>query len=300
MKVMPAQMDLGRVGIWSGQVNMMPARAAREAASAIEGLGFQTLWYPEGVTKEAFSQAATLLAATEHLVLASGIANIWARDAVAMVNGGRTLVEAFPNRFVLGVGVSHAPTVAIRGHTYQYPLSMMRAYLEAMEAAPYRGPTPSREAPLVLAALGPKMLRLAAERAWGAHPYFVPVEHTSSARSEMGDGPLIAPEQAAVLSSDADEARLIARNHMEHYLRLDNYRNNLLRLGWPEADLASGGSDEMVDAIVAWGDVDAIRGRVVAHLQAGANHVCVQLLNGPPDAFPLTELSELAPALLDL
>jgi probable F420-dependent oxidoreductase len=194
--------------------------------------------------------------------------------------------------------VSHAPSVATRGGSYGKPLAAMRAYLDAMDAAQYRAP--EAESPRVLAALGPKMLELAAERTRGAHPYFVPVEHTRLARETMGNGPLLAPEQAVVLATDADEARERARGHMRYYLELPNYRNNLLRLGYGEDDLADAGSDRLVDAIVAWGDESAIAERVQAHLDAGADHVCIQPLGAEPARLPLDDLRVLADALAPL
>ncbi len=169
-----------------------------------------------------------------------------------------------------------------------------------MEEAPYTGPRPERDPPMVLAALGPKMLDLAAQRSWGAHPYFVPVAHTAFARARLGSGPLLAPEQAVVLADDPRQARTLARVHTAHYLALDNYRNNLVRLGWGEDDLADDGSDALIDELIAWGDPAAIQARVAAHLAAGADHVCVQILNGPPDRFPLDELRRIAPALHEL
>jgi len=174
----------------------------------------------------------------------------------------------------------------------------MSRYLEAMDSARYPVRDGSPLPPVVLAALGPKMLRLAAERAAGAHPYFVPVEHTVSARKMLGDSPILAPEQAVVLERDPTKARAIARGHMQHYLKLENYANNLLRLGFTEEDLAEGGTDRLVDAIVGWGDVEAIHQRVAEHLDAGADHVCVQVLAEDPVQIPLAELRELAPALL--
>lgn len=293
-------MQLERVGVWSGQVGRMPATQAREAVAAIEELGFRTIWFPEGAGKEAMAQSTILLAASRQIVVAPGIANIWARDAMAMINGARTIVDAFPGRFLLGVGVSHAPSVARRGHDYRRPYSTMVGYLDEMDAAPYQGPEPPSPPEVVLAALGPKMLRLAAERTIGAHPYFVPVEHTPFARSTLGPDPLLAPEQAVVVATDPAEARAIARIHTRHYLALDNYRNNLLRMGWSEGDVAGDGSDALVDAVVAWGDVAAIQARVAAHFEAGADHVSVQVLNGPADVFPIDELRQLSGALLEL
>jgi probable F420-dependent oxidoreductase len=293
-------MELGRVGVWTSKLGLLPDAEVRGAVAEIEGLGFGAIWYPEVMAKEAMSQAALLLAAGSHIVVATGIANIWARDPAAMINGARTLTEAFPDRFLLGIGVSHAPTVARRGHEYRSPLATMVAYLDAMDAAAYIGPRPSAEPPVLLAALGPKMLQLAAGRTRGAHPYFVPVEHTAFARRELGKGPLLAPEQAVLLSTDPNEARQIARTHTKHYLTLDNYRNNLVRMGWSEADMADCGSDALVDAIVAWGDVAAIQARVAAHLAAGADHVGVQVLDNGLDHFPMDDLRRLAPALLEL
>ena len=287
---------LGTVGVWTFEAERMPAAAEREYARAVESLGFKTLWIPESLgSKEAFAHASLLLAATKMLVVATGIANIWARDAVAMANGARALVDAYPDRFLLGLGVSHAPTVKTRGQSYARPLEYMRRYLDAMDAAPYTGP--KVEAPRVLAALGPQMLRLSAERALGAHPYFVPVEHTSIARKELGAGPLLAVEQAAAVSDDPATARATARRHMKRYLDLDNYVNNLRRLGWADPDFAEAGSDKLVDAIVAWGGTGAIKGRIDEHRKRGADHVCLQVLRADPAASPTADLERIAKAV---
>ena len=290
---------IGRVGVWTFAFDQLPAREAQRATAEIEALGYGALWIPESVvSKEVFSHAALLLSASERIVVATGIANIWARDPYAMANGARTLAEAFPGRFVMGLGVSHAPAVKRRGGSYDRPLAAMRAYLDAMDATRTSAPAPAEPAPRVLAALGPRMLRLAAERTAGAHPYFVPVEHTALARHTLGPGPLLAVEQAVVLEREAEQARAVAREHTAGYLRLDNYANNLRRLGWADADLLEGGSDALVDAIVAWGDAGAIAERVEAHRRAGADHVCLQVLAaGPPDG-QLGQLRALAPLLL--
>jgi len=289
---------LGRVGAWTFDIERLTAEAAREYARGLEGLGIPALWIPESLgSKEIFAHAGLELASSEHLVIASGIANIWARDATAMANGHRALTEAYPGRFLLGIGVSHAPTVKLRGASYEKPIETMRRYIDAMEKAPYTGPAPSEPPGRVIAALGPLMLRLAAERAIGAHPYFVPVEHTTIARKELGVGPLLAVEQAAVLSTDPTVARTTARKHMKRYLSLDNYANNLRRLGWGDADLANDGSDRLVDAIVVWGDAQKIRARVETHLANGADHVCVQLLRPDLATHPLADWRALAPAL---
>jgi probable F420-dependent oxidoreductase len=288
---------LGTVGIWTLEAERMPAAGERDYARAIESLGFRTLWIPETLgSKEAFAHAGLLLAATKTLIVATGIANIWARDAVAMANGARALVDAYPDRFLLGLGVSHAPTVKIRGQSYSRPLEYMRGYLDAMDAAPYTGP--KVEAPRVLAALGPQMLRLSAERALGAHSYFVPVEHTAVARKELGADPLLAVEQAAVLNEDATAARAAARRHMKRYLELDNYANNVRRLGWSDGDLAEGGSDKLVDAIVAWGGTGVINSRIDEHRKRGADHVCLQVLRADPGGSPTADLERIAKAVL--
>ena len=268
---------LGPVGIWSFALQRLGADEAGSAARAFESDGYAACWIPESLgSKELFSHAAILLARTDCIAFASGIANIHARDPMAMANGAKALGEAYPGRFVLGIGVSHAPSVATRGGEYGKPLDVMRTYLDAMDAAQYASPEPDPPVPLVLAALGPRMLELAAARADGAHPYFVPVEHTPIARNHLGADPCLAVEQTAVLTTDLDEGRRVARAFARHYLALPNYANNLRRLGWSEADLAGEGSDAVIDAVIAIGDVDAIVSRVRAHLDAGADHVCVQ------------------------
>lgn len=293
-------MHLGRVGLWTYHLDLLPAAAAQEAVAELEELGYGAVWVPEAVNREPFVNASLLLAATQRLVVATGIASVWARDAMTMRAGQLTLAEAFPERFLLGLGVSHQPMVDhIRGGSYEKPLSKMRAYLAAMDAALYLAPRPAEEPRRVLAALGPKMLELAAAEALGAHPYFVPVEHTAVAREALGDGPMLCPEQAVVLSTDADEARAAARRHMATYLGLPNYTNNLRRLGWGDDDLDDGGSDALVDAIVAWGDEQAIVDRVAAHHAAGADHVCVQVLGTDATTLPMAQWRNLAPALLD-
>jgi probable F420-dependent oxidoreductase len=284
---------IGRVGVWSFQFDRMTGANARRAAARIEEIGAGALWIPESlISKELFAHVTLLLASTERLPLASGIANIWARDAVAMQNGARTLAESFPGRFILGLGVSHEPVVRRRGQTYEKPLARMREYLDAMDRARYAGPEPAEPAPRVLAALGPRMLRLAAERTAGAHPYFVPVEHTPIARTELGDGPFLAVEQAVVFETDALAAREIAKGHMSGYLRLDNYANNLKRLGWSDDDIA-GPSDRLVDAIVAWGPSESIVDRVLTHLKHGADHVCVQAISRDPATVTFEPLAEI-------
>lgn len=296
---MNSSIGLGEVGIWTAQFDSHPAPKVREAAAELERLGFGAIWFPESVGRESFTSAALLLGATSRIVIATGIANIYARDPVTAVAGQNTLAEAYPQRFLLGLGVSHIPLVEqVRGHTYGKPVASMRAYLDGMDRAPYRAVPPSVSPVRVLAALGPKMLRLAAERASGAHSYFVPPEHTARARDILGRDRLLAVEQAVVLETDATKAREIARAHTSRYLALPNYVNNLRRLGFRDADLGDRGSDRLVDAIVVWGDMTAVIDRVRAHQSAGANHVCVQVLTSDPRALPVRQWQELASALL--
>lgn len=290
--------DLGRVGVWSWAGSGAPAHVLRDALPEIEELGYGAFWYPEGPSRESFAAGALLLSWSSRLKIASGISSIYARDATAMASGARTLAEAFPGRFVLGLGVSHREPVGRRGHEYARPLPAMRAYLDEMDAVAYRGPEPDSPPLRLLAALGPKMLDLARERADGAHPYFVPVEHTAIARERLGPDRLLAVEQAVILTTDGTAGRELAREHTSFYLSTENYRNSMLRLGFSEGDLDDGGSDRLADAVVVSGDESAIRERVQAHLAAGADHVCIQVL--PPSELQLDALRRLAPALLDL
>jgi probable F420-dependent oxidoreductase len=248
------------------------------------------------------SAAQLLLAATDSLVVATGIANIWARDALATAAGQLALGEAYPDRFVLGIGVSHKPLLDIRGEDYRTPLTFMREYLDGMDHGygVYRAVRPTSRPPRLLAALGPKMLALAAERADGAHTYFVPPEHTAAAREILGPDRLLVPEQVCVLSDDPEVAREIARRHTTSYLRLPNYTANLARFGFEADDFADGGNDRLVDTICVWGSVDAVAARIKAHLDAGADHVAVQVLVDDRKGLPRREWAELAPKLLAL
>ena len=297
MRINAGPTDMGRVGVWTWPLVTAPAPHIRQAVRAIEDMGYGAVWFPESRGREAIALSAMLLAETSTIKVAPGIANIWARDASAAAGAAMALGEAWPGRFTLGLGVSHAPAVGVRGHEYVRPLARMREYLDAMESAVFVGPEPETPVPVVLAALGPKMLRLAVEKAAGAHPYFVPVSHTAFARETMGPDGFLAPEQAVVLDTDPERARATARGHMERYLLLDNYRRNLLRLGWGESDLDNGGSDEVVDAVVAWGSAEAITETIAAHHEAGADHVSIQVIS-ESEGVPLAELEELARHLL--
>lgn len=291
--------DLGRVGVWYGGIDALPSGLARETAHEIEEMGFGALWVAEAVGRDPFVSSGVLLAATHRLALATGIANIYARDPMTMAAGQKTLAEAYPGRFLLGLGVSHDNLVAgLRGHDYSKPYSRMVEYLDSMDNSLFMAVKPEHDPGRVLAALGPKMLELSASKANGAHPYFTPPEHTEYARSILGSDALLAPEQMVVLETDPVEARRIARGAMKVYLARPNYFNNLRRLGFSESDWAGEGSDRLVDAIVAWGDESAIASRVAAHHAAGADHVCIQVLQADP-RVPVTEnLRRLAPALL--
>ena len=293
-------MDLGRVGVWQVGFVTEPAEVVRSSARELEELGYGALWYPEPlIAHEALVAGTIVLSATERIKVATGIANLWARDAMTMETGSRTIAQAFPGRFLLGLGVSHAEQVSEHGFDYSKPVAMMRDYLDRMDATPNIAHAPEAPAPRVLAALRPKMLELARDRTEGAHPYFVPVEHTRRAREILGEGKLLATEITATLATDAATGRGIARQFTPFYLSKANYSRNLVWLGYSEDDVEDGGTDELVDDLVAWGGVDAVAERVSEHLEAGADHVCVQVLN-ESGSFPMDELRALAPALLDL
>jgi probable F420-dependent oxidoreductase len=287
---------LGKLGVWT----WLDAFGATEAAKfvrRVEALDYSALWLPEAVGRDPFPLIGFLAAQTSRLVFATGIANIYARDPMTMNTLRQTLGELSGGRFVLGIGVSHAHLVAgVRKHVYGKPVSTMRAYLEAMKGKPYLAPAAPSEAPVVLAALRSQMLRLAKELAQGAHPYFVPPEHTARAREILGKGPWLAPEQMVLRETDARKARAIARGQMKVYLSLPNYQNSLRWLGYGDADFQNEGSDRLVDAIVCWGDEQAIAKRIKAHLDAGADHVCIQPIRGDGQPGPdLRLLEALAP-----
>lgn len=289
-------MKPGKLGVWA-YVDGMAAPDAAAFARRIEAAGYGALWIPETTSRNSLVSSGWLLANTQSLVVATGIANIYGRDAMAMKTAQYALAELSGGRFLLGLGVSHAPLVAgVRGHDYGKPVSTMRAYLEGMARAPYDAPQPSERPLTLLAALGPKMLELSRDMADGAHPYNVPPEHTAQARRILGPDKLLCVEQMVIAQTDPAKAREIARATLSMYLGLPNYCNNWKRLGFVDADFADGGSDRLIDAIIAWGDDEAIRARVQAHWDAGADHVCIQLLQGGgpfgnPDAAELERLA---------
>src|ERR1700730_1742345 len=236
-------MQLGKLGVWA-PMDVMTAAEGAAFAQRVEGWGYAAVWLPESRGRNVLAHSAWLLANTSELIIAPGIANIYARDPMAMANGQRGLNEHSGGRFLLGVGVSHPPTVTgLRGHTYGKPVATMRAYLEAMHAAPYLAPDPPERPLTIVAALGPRMMALSGELADGAHPYNVPPEHTAEARRILGPGKLLCPEQMVVLEKNPSEARRIGRAALERYMKLENYVNNWRRLGFTDADLAGGGSD---------------------------------------------------------
>jgi probable F420-dependent oxidoreductase len=289
--------DIGKVGIWQGVLDGHPSGRVREVVAELDELGWPCLWIPETVSRDPFVSAAIMLEASQNMKVATGIASVWARDAMTTANATKTLNEAYNGRFLLGLGVSHHTlTEWVRKHDYSRPLTKMREYLEQMDASMFKGVEPADKPSRVLAALGPKMLELSAEMADGAHPYFVPVEHTVTAREAVGPDKMVATEQMVVLETDPTKAREVARKHMAVYLGLPNYANNLLRLGFTE-DEVKNADDRLVDAIVSWGTLDTIVARVKDHHDAGASHVCVQVLESDT-SVPMEAWRELAGALL--
>jgi probable F420-dependent oxidoreductase len=263
--------QLGRLGVWY-PIDRLDGAGLRRLLSKVEELGFTTFWYPEALGYESFSIASFMLANTSRLIIGSSIANIYARDPFTARRGLRTLSGLYDDRFVLGLGVSHAPMVQRRGHVYDKPVPTMRHYLESV----YEDPSNGADWPLMIAALGPLMLKLAAERTAGALPYNVTPDHTREARAALGPDKLLAVEQKVCLETDPAIARGHARQELHRYMAMTNYRNNWLRIGFTEADLAEGGSDRFIDAMVLWGDAETIARGLRAHFDAGANHVCIQ------------------------
>jgi probable F420-dependent oxidoreductase len=292
----PIEDRIGRRGIW-WPTDAMPADAAAEFAVWLESLGYGALWIPETLGRDPFAHAAFLLANTSELAIATGIASIFNRHPHSMRQAQNTLAEQSGGRFLLGAGVSHAPIVAgVRKLDYSKPLTSMREHLRAMSEAMYMAPPPASEPKTVVAALGPKMLELAASAADGAHPYWTTPEHTAQAKAILGADKMLCVEQKVVLCTDPAEARSTARAALGVYISLPNYYKNWFRLGFDEGDLADGGSDRLIDALVPWGTADQIEARVAEHVDAGATHVCLQPLKpaarmGEPDRAALEALA---------
>lgn len=279
-------------GVWSFQLRYGEPAEITDTAAELDELGYSALWIPD-VGGDVFGAVELLMSSTRRAVVATGILNLWMHTPEESAAQHARLTEAHGDRFLMGIGVSHQLLIdSSEAGRYRKPLTAMRSFLDGLDAA---------EAPVdpshrVLAALGPKMLELARTRAAGAHPYNVTVEHTALARAALGPEAVVAPEMAVALTTDADRARTLGRRHLEHYLLLENYTNNLRRLGFGDDDFASGGSDRLIDALVAWGDEEAIAARVQEHRDAGADHVCIQALI--EDGLPKETWRELAPALI--
>jgi probable F420-dependent oxidoreductase len=273
-------MQLGRLGVWY-PVDRLAAPELRSFVQQVEGLGYDALWYPESRGYESLSVAGFMLGATTKLKVGSSIASIYARDAFTARRGLITLNDLYGGRFILGLGVSHLPMVeGVRGHVYEKPVPAMRAYLDGI----VKGQAGADEWPIAMAALGPHMLRLAAERTRGALPYNVTPRHTAEAKRILGAAKWLAVEQKVSLETDPVRARALGRKELERYLRLDNYRNNWLRIGFTEQDLANGGSDRFIDAMMLWGGQEAVKQGLRAHFDAGATHVCIQPVHEEGDA----------------
>ncbi|TDI60469.1 MAG: TIGR03620 family F420-dependent LLM class oxidoreductase [Alphaproteobacteria bacterium] len=290
-------MELGKRAVWA-PTEGLGAPDVASFAQQIEAWGYSALWIPEALGRDPMVAASWMLANTENLIVATGIANIYGRDARAMKAAQVTLSEQSGGRFLLGLGVSHKPLVeAMRGHEYLAPIPTMRNYLDAMAKCEVMTQPPPEEPPTVIAALGPKMLELAKTMTQGAHPYLVPPEYTVQAREILGEDTWLCVEQKVLLETDATKARAIARQTLAIYLPLPNYRNNLVRCGFKDDDFENNGSDRLVDAIVAWGDADTIAVRIKEHEDAGATQVCIQALNPDGGAIPDNRILELlAPA----
>src|SRR6476660_5999652 len=285
-------MDLAGVGVWSSQLRYGDAGEAAEAAAELEELGYTALWIPD-VGGPVLDSVSQLLASTKQVVIATGILNLWMHEPSDVAASYASLAATHGERFLLGIGVSHAPLIDSKEPgLYRKPLAATRAYLDALDATEQPVPVANR----VLAALGPKMLELAATRSRGAHPYLVTPDHTRYAREHLGDGPLLLPEQTVLLTDDKEQARAVGTDWLRAYLALPNYANNLLRCGFTQDDLDSV-SDRLFDTIIAWGDEDVIVRRVDEPKQAGADHVCVQVLTADPREFPREQWRRLAAAL---
>jgi len=281
-------------GVWSSSLRHGDAGEIAAAAAELESLGYDALWIPD-VGGDVFGAVAHLLESTQSTIIATGILNLWLHTPEETAQQHAALTAQHGDRFLVGIGIGHALMIdrVIAEGTYQQPLAHTRAFLDGLDAAD----VPLAPQNRALAALGPKMLELAATRTAGAHPYLVTPEHSRIARQALGPDVLVATEQGVVLETDAEKARAIARSHLVRYMVLPNYTNNWKRLGFTDDDIADGGTDRLVDALVVWGDEATIAERVQAHRDAGADHVCVQVLTDDPRELPLEQLRALAPAL---
>ena len=272
-------MELGRLGVWYF-TDGMSATDAADTVQRIEKLGYSALWIPETVGRNPFVHASWLLANTETLILATGIANVYHREPGVTLAAQNTLAEQSEDRFLLGLGVSHKPLVeGLRGLEYGPPVATMRQYLEKMAASPYMARPPTTQPQTVIAALGPKMLELARERTSGAHPYFSSPAHTKMARDILGPDRMLCVEQKVILTDDKEKALTAARATAGTYQQLPNYQNNWLRMGLSRADFEGEATEKFVNETFAWGSTAAINERLQEHFEAGASHVCIQPVN---------------------
>ena len=286
-------MQLGRLGAWYSTDKLGGPQQIKSFAQTVERLGYDTLWYPESRGYESFSVGAFMLGNTTRLKLGSSIASTYARDSFTSRRGLLSLQALYGDRFILGLGVSHLPMVeGIRGHKYEKPVPAMRSYLEGIT----KGETGADSWPLAIAALGPLMLKLAASHTRGALPYNTTPQHTAEAARILGPGKWLVAEQKVTLETDPTKARALGRKELSRYMVLDNYRNNWLRLGFSETELANGGSDRFIDAMVLWGSKAKVQEGLRAHFTAGATHVCVQPVHDDGDTAVrdriLTELAD--------
>ncbi|HEV7976075.1 TIGR03620 family F420-dependent LLM class oxidoreductase [Amycolatopsis sp.] len=285
-------MDIGKVGVWAPQFRDRDSGKIADVAASVEADGYKTAWVPGGSGGDLFGDVDVVLGATERMVVATGVLNVWMHEAADTARWYTKAASRHPDRLLLGLGASHGVLVEATGRTYAKPLTVLREYLDALDAAPTPVPGDRR----MVAALGPRMLELAGARSLGAHPYLTGPEHTRIAREVLGPDALLAPELMVVFSADPGEAREIARSGLALYMQLPNYTRNLVRTGFSEADISEV-SDRLVDGLVAWGDVEQISAKAREHWDAGADHVCIQVLTARREDVPWEAWSELAPAL---
>ena len=278
-------MDLSTLGVFAF-LDGLNGPQVTQFARKVEQWGYSVLWFAEGMGREAFTLAAHLLSHTDKLIVATGIAVVFKREAAASWGAAKTLAELYGDRFILGLGVSAPAANARRGIPYERPYSFMQAYLAKMKSLPYLAPAPAQDPPIVLAALKPRMLHLAATDTHGTHTYFMPPEQTAMARAAIGPDKWLCAEQAVLLEPDPAQAREAARKYMNFYLQGPHYTATLRTVGFTEADFANGISDRLVDAVVAWGNEEALRQRITAQYQAGASHVCILPLSPDGSTLP--------------
>ncbi|HEV8715759.1 MAG TPA: TIGR03620 family F420-dependent LLM class oxidoreductase [Candidatus Binatia bacterium] len=278
-------MDLSKLGIITF-LDALQGKETGQFARRVEQLGYSVLWVPDAMGREVFSLSSYLLSQTDRLIVGPGVVIVYAYEPIAIANAARTLGELFPDRFILGLGVSNREANARRGIAYEKPASFVREYLAKMKAAPYGAPAPQHEPPIVLSGMMPKMLQLAATETRGTLTYFTTTEQVARIRQALAANPWLCAIQAVLLETEATKARALARRYMQTYLAIDHYVHRLRSLGYSEADFANGGSDRLVDALVAWGNEDKLRERIADQFKVGATHVCILPLNPRGEARP--------------